>query len=776
MESQIRLYVESKMRAEHNFIYDDIEAYLTAKSQTSTFIDNFQYIKHALTLTIKVNLSQLNLFINPTWSIDYCSITNYQYRRPPLVSSYDKKYFYFVTSKRWISQECIELTLLMDTINTFKFQEDFTCDARTLITRQHKDRFLTRQYTFDDSSKGLSRNIDLLSENINAPLYKISESQLNDAGRSSQNFILYYKNKDAIDPSNLTQVNPVECYLTLSSSNPDKVHADIIGGNSIQIASLPNNGTYYINANNNVSGSILFNVNGTLREVKHTASGDNVIAIIKTSTEATIYYLYCEQSGLDYDVNIIDSMTISLGSAVQFEFRNADEIYGHYVSGTSTSFDYFEATSSSDDYEFTYSESSGDYVTTIDYIDRTDARNIKIINLPYSPSEYSVTSAGGTYTYTFSSEWKYDSSNRALKLANLNTKFERRVNTNVVSPFSNLFIYYNYSVNPTEMNRDITFESKLFHSDYYQAKFVYDSFSKVFLLETMDPFGYYNAYRTAHSLSFPLLQNFEFRFHMTRNIVSKFAYSFWLYVQTVKTQDYDNIVCVARNNEEVLYNSQYINYLRTGYNYDLKSKERQEAYGAAGLGLSVAGTIAGVVGSLVAGTLAQNPALGIVGAVASGISGSISIANASMNYAKSVAQSEQNIQEKLAQARNQAVSVLNADDVDLLQVYSNNKAKMCIYEVSETMKNALFDMFYYTGYVENKRAIPNVNTRVNFNYLACELFIVHEDNINDAIMEDIKAKYKDGVTFFHNSASNTHFYDYDQVKENWETWLYLEEE
>ena len=40
-------------------------------------------------------------------------------------------------------------------------------------------------------------------------------------------------------------------------------------------------------------------------------------------------------------------------------------------------------------------------------------------------------------------------------------------------------------------------------------------------------------------------------------------------------------------------------------------------------------------------------------------------------------------------------------------------------------------------------------------------------------MDDIKEKYKNGVTFFHNSASNTHFYDYDQVKENWETWLYM---
>ena len=47
-------------------------------------------------------------------------------------------------------------------------------------------------------------------------------------------------------------------------------------------------------------------------------------------------------------------------------------------------------------------------------------------------------------------------------------------------------------------------------------------------------------------------------------------------VNNYSLEDYDNIVAVARNNEEVLYSSQYLNYVRTGYNYDVKAKQRQE--------------------------------------------------------------------------------------------------------------------------------------------------------------------------------------------------------
>ena len=221
-------------------------------------------------------------------------------------------------------------------------------------------------------------------------------------------------------------------------------------------------------------------------------------------------------------------------------------------------------------------------------------------------------------------------------------------------------------------------------------------------------------------------------------------------------QDYPNIVAVSRNNEEVLYTSQYINYLRTGYNYDLKSKERNEAAGGAGLGLSMASTLLGVVG----GIAAQNPLV----AIGSAIAGGISIASQSVSYAKSVADAENNIARKLEETSKQATSVRNADDVDLLDAYSNNRAKLIWYYVSQTMEDALMDMFYYTGYIAHEQKVPSVNTRYWFNFLQCDLVISATGNMPDEIKNKIKEKFKEGVTFFHEH--NT--YDFSQVKENYE--------
>ena len=175
--------------------------------------------------------------------------------------------------------------------------------------------------------------------------------------------------------------------------------------------------------------------------------------------------------------------------------------------------------------------------------------------------------------------------------------------------------------------------------------------------------------------------------------------------------DYDGIINVSRNNEQVLYNSQYINYLRTGYNYDLKSKQRQEVAAGTGIGLSALGTAVGIALGL--GT--NNP-LVTAGAV---ISGAISLSSQLVSYAKSMAEAEQGLERKLLDLQNQRVSVMNADDIDLLNAYSNNRAKLCLYSISDQMKSALYDLFYYCGYSCYEQKIPNINTRYWFNFLQC---------------------------------------------------------
>lgn len=285
----------------------------------------------------------------------------------------------------------------------------------------------------------------------------------------------------------------------------------------------------------------------------------------------------------------------------------------------------------------------------------------------------------------------------------------------------------------------INWDPKLHHSDYYYKKFVYDSFNKIFKSECLDWNKSINENKEE--------DYFTFDFIDSRNIVSKFMFMFPQYTTGTKgTEDYDNILTVARNNEEVLYNSQYLNYLRSGYNYDLKTKERNTATGAAGIGLS----LASLIGSIALTASGYGSGVGVAGIVGS-VAG---LAGSAINLAKTTAQAEENIQRKIQESQNQAVSVSSADDYDLLDAYSGNMAKMCTYEVSDQMKRALADMFFYSGYVVNEQYKPDVNIRYWFDFLQADLVLNNTNNLTKEITELIKNKFSEGVTFFHSHVLN----------------------
>ena len=119
--------------------------------------------------------------------------------------------------------------------------------------------------------------------------------------------------------------------------------------------------------------------------------------------------------------------------------------------------------------------------------------------------------------------------------------------------------------------------------------------------------------------------------------------------------------------------------------------------------------------------------------------------------------------------RNQANSVSGSDDLDLLENYSGNRAKLCLYEVSPRMKSLLADLFYYYGYTTDEIKIPEVNTRYWFNFLSCNLeFTGLDKNISELARDNLIQRYNAGATFLHEHNSE---WDFEQIKENWETSL-----
>ena len=810
MTSTLTLYYKSLINKDKNFILDNPS---TGKSTIETYLDtlekqvinDFQYVRQGLSILIKINKTQDELMMgHNARDLNYVKIQN----------GSENPCYYFIIKKEWKSVNTIELLLNMDTLNTFEYNKDYELNKKTLVKREHKDRFkkipsYSKVFEFDVASDSvvsptyssmlvaisefknysievlagttltipsgfptlqettldgihvfrfvcrdstgtsghvklkftfscyaLQREVDMRSEEINSPVYKFLEETLYEQeGKSPASWSLYYKNKDNQDNS------PVECYL-LSDDAYDIKYQTSDG--RIDAGDLPDNDYVFIGFPDKLS----VDVDGAfyyLGVSRGWSWGEYVnwtlLALKKNSGNVDVYYAKLEFKALLFPpIQQYNGKWTKIGTFSHVTLQTiAETIVGKQVASLPTAQQFFGASYAYTDYTFTFTASSTRPAMTIQDIDRTDETNIKIIDLPYSPTNFTIDPSTGAYAV--GDMWVTDPSNGAVKLTNTTARFTNDITSQAVNPVINLLNPYDSDVNFTNTNRFLK-DSKLFHSDFFRPKFVYDSFNRTFPLEKIN--------FTANER-----ESYLFKFHFTtsRNIVSKFMFSFD-YEYKIATEDYEKVVCCSRNNEEVLYNSQFLNYLRTGYNYDLKAKEKQDIAGMTGIGLSALA----IVGSIAVAVATENP-VPLAGAVAGGIS----LVGQITNYAKTTAQSEDNIQRKLQESQNQAVSVMNADDVDLLYEYSENKAKLCRYKVSDTMESILDDLFYYGGYISNEQKVPNVRTRYWFNYVQASLIIEETNNLTEEIENDIKEKFDKGVTFLHLRNGT---FDLRQEKEN----------
>ena len=319
--------------------------------------------------------------------------------------------------------------------------------------------------------------------------------------------------------------------------------------------------------------------------------------------------------------------------------------------------------------------------------------------------------------------------------------FDREIYFDSPNPIS---IYEVTRAYVSDENRNDIYESKIYHSDFYQAKFVYDSYGFTYQMENIDIDSYFDNFT---------LDKFIVRYVISANVLSKFMFQFIQYVTFRSTQDYENVLIIDRNNEKALYTNAYINYIKSGgYSYDTKKANSQNAINGITSALSIVGAIA---------SFASTPVSGGIG-IAGGIGLAISSASSIIRNIHVAQEQDRAISQKLLQATNQATQVHGSEDIDILKAFSNNKAKMVYYEPSDIMKKALLDLFYYCGYATHEQKIPNVKTRRYFNFVQGEI-ILDQYTFNEDVADRIKEKWMSGVTFIHKVGT---YWDIDQVKEN----------
>ena len=765
MNAQIKIYEDIGLFYFNNFIVEHMEIFLSqfaTDNPTSVITKENQLIKHALDVSIKVDLSSTDFNTQ-----DYMPFVagNFQYvvaRNKKGEDFVDLPIYYYVMEKKWLSENTIELKLKMDVLNTFfntMWDGDLHFDKRTTILREHKDRWV------DISSYGdiAYPNIDLYSEGIQPALFKTAEFPLwtyNGTDYDVGSYYLIYRSRTEDENS------PIDVFLC--ADNPIEVDFSIADGytGTITWNDLTNkDGSYGLliygdDLTSNVGASVKFKHYTTRTEY------EEITLTISNSSKAIIcfpdrvYFGWVDLLGFHYEV----MYGYNKHANIQFEeFEVKNVKVAHEVLWTTG------ATTLLKNYiinlpkvaKIRDAEAEQGFVAPISAIDRTDPKLLKIIKLPYKPVNFTLTSQGKMTKFpdgwifehdiaNFPTLLKYDTSDLTKCLNNTIFLY---TGDNSYKNATDIVSYHTLNGIGKITNRNDENETKIWHSDYFIQKFVYDSFAYTYRLELfkkgfVSPLNY-----TPINFKVSLTMSSKFMFEFV-NLQIEMQYD---------TQDYSALLYVARNNELPIFNSAYLNYIRTGYNYDIKTRNRQLTSNIIGGTLATAGAVASFLSSIWTGGI--------------GITAGVGLATTALGQftrtALDTAQADQNIAEKLKQAEMQGLSVAGADDVDLMTEYTTqNKAKLIKYEASPRMKKVLCDLFYYCGYVANYQGIPNFKSRLWFNFLQANVILKDVPKIPDYVIDEITSKFKEGATFFHmNGIRGNYLWDLRQQYENWEVSL-----
>lgn len=742
MTSTITLFQGVPFGKGKNIAVDDLEDYLSALPANRKIVfSNQNYIRQNLTATIRLEMNQMEAeFNSENWN--YCSIKNYS---DSGISQ--KQCYYFIDKLEQVSRNVLRLDLFLDSLNTIGTSISLT--KKTLIHREHKDRWkpISGQ-TYSDAI------IDIEAEGLNPTLYKTSESDLKSESFKDFSWYIIYMNSNDISPNEYNQVNPVKTVIAPS-------HDISVRGN-LSSFSLPMDGRTYVISTylNNANGIGSINNIPIYNERIEDMNTAGIDFQEYSNAKEIFKYMAITPSSGNYSIKVYNDyydengtrIAHLSGQSVTATTLTASGLPGtikaQATSGTAVAAKYIP--------NYTIRSNDEGQINGVDILDKTNAKLIKIIELPYCPVEITE-----IYQDIYSFNYPIQLEDIGFTIKGHNLEFlETYLNIKNYS-FSEIItklrLHNSHAIENAPRNNN--FEPKLFNSELYLKKFIYDSFSIPFKFEFLDIPG---------SITKVSGGNLKIKEITSLAVTSKFLFDFNEMLTFDKSlEDYSYILPVARNNESTIYTSQYINYLRTGLQYDLKMKAAQEENSYIRTAISAIGSI----GSIALGVASGNPAVAVGGVIASstGLAGSI------ISTIQQENQTSNSLAQKQAQLQEQKASVQNSDDLALLKYYSKgNFAKIATYEPSEKQKNRIALLFHYCGYKAEYLGIPNLNSRLRFNYIQADIDISEtaqaflSNNFNNEIIENYKGKWVEGITIMHHFRNTWNF---EQDLENWEAVL-----
>lgn len=741
MTSTITLFQGVPFGKGKNIAVDDLEDYLSALPANRKIVfSNQNYIRQNLTATIRLELNQTEAeFNSENWN--YCSIKNYS---DSGISQ--KQCYYFIDKLEQVSRNVLRLDLFLDTLNTIGTNISLT--KKTLIHREHKDRWkpISGQ-TYSDAI------IDIEAEGLNPTLYKTKESDLKSESFKDFSWYIIYMNSNDISPNEFNQVNPVKTIIA-------PAHDISVRGNLTSF-SLPMDGRTYVISTylNNANGIGSINNIPIYNERIEDMNTAGIDFQEYSNAKEIFKYMAITPSSGKYSIQVYNDYYDVDGARIahlEGQSVTATTLTASGLPGTIKALATNGAVAAKYIPNYTIRSNEEGQINGVDILDKTNAKLIKIIELPYCPVEITE-----IYQEIYSFNYPIQLEDIGFTIKGHNLEF--------LETYLNIK-NYSFSEIPTNLRlhnldaianaqRNNNFEPKLFNSELYLKKFIYDSFSIPFKFEFLN---------IPDSITRVSGGNLKIKEITSLAVTSKFLFDFNEMLSFNRAlEDYSYILPVSRNNESTIYTSQYINYLRTGLQYDLKMKNAQEEASYIRTTLSAIGSI----GSIALGIASGNPAVAVGGVIASGTG----LAGSIISTIQQENQTSNSLAQKQAQLQEQKASVQNSDDLALLKYYTNgNFAKIATYEPSEKQKNRIALLFHYCGYKAEYLGIPNLNSRLRFNFIQADIDISEtaqaflSSNFNNEIIENYKGKWAEGITIMHHFRNKWNF---EQDLENWEAVL-----
>ena len=368
-------------------------------------------------------------------------------------------------------------------------------------------------------------------------------------------------------------------------------------------------------------------------------------------------------------------------------------------------------------------------------LDRTDTRLVKVVEVPYLP---------------FPDDVKYfiDKAYIRILFSDVEPSLRTKVGQFEFRPAK--YFKGEYIVDTSYLLSD----PKLYCSQFYKCKVAYDNSAINVFFDNIS----FDA--NSHDPTIAVY------FEPSTTLASSFLFSLengGNFAWKNETESYPFICVTDRNNELPLYTSDWINYLRNGYNYDKKRKAMDDATSwgstAAGIATSVISILggAGLLGSP-GGAAASIPLIsggiaGLAGSAVGGITGQI---GRNISYEQSL---------RALQLEN--YSVAGSNDLSLWLSYGKGCAKVETWEVIEPQRRQIADLFYMRGYAVNREGIPNMRCRRWFDYWegSPKWTMEFRRKWSEEWLSLLDAKFASGVTRLHKYQGR---WDWCQEEHNWE--------